>query len=202
MKKCSKCQTVYRDSATFCSRDATPLVSSAGLEPGVTIRRKHRIDAEAGRGGMGVVYRAWHLVFHEPRALKVINRQYADDPQFVSRFFVEAMVTDGIQHPNIVRVKDTDETEDGCPFAAIEFVEGRSSHKLLKDEGAIEPSRAFYFASQVCAGLTAAHARGSVHRDIKPECGQSSAVYDAAGGQSRRTHSVLKNRYRIVTGAL
>jgi formylglycine-generating enzyme required for sulfatase activity/serine/threonine protein kinase len=169
MKRCSKCQAIYPDSATFCSVDGATLVSATGLEPGVTIRRKYRIDAEIGRGGMGVVYKAWHMVFRQPRALKVISAQYASDPQFVERFLIEAMVTHEIQHPNIVRVEDTDETEDGCPFVAMEFVEGRSLRKLLADEGPVEPSRALYFASQVCAGLTAAHARGIIHRDIKPD---------------------------------
>jgi formylglycine-generating enzyme required for sulfatase activity/serine/threonine protein kinase len=169
MKKCSRCQTIYPDSAGFCSLDGAPLVAVAGLEPGTTIRRKYRIDGEIGRGGMGVVYKAWHIVFREARALKVINAQYAGEAQFVERFLVEALVTHGIQHPNIVRVEDTDETEDGCPFVAMEFVEGRSLRKLLAEEGPIEPARALYFASQVCAGLTAAHARGIIHRDIKPD---------------------------------
>jgi serine/threonine protein kinase len=123
MKKCSKCQTIYPDSTSFCSNDGIPLMALGGLEPGTTIRRKYRIDEEIGRGGMGIVYRAWHMVFREPRALKVINTQYVNDPQFVGRFLVEAMVTHGIQHPNIVRVEDTDETETGCPFVAMEFIE-------------------------------------------------------------------------------
>jgi eukaryotic-like serine/threonine-protein kinase len=169
MKKCPQCHATYRDSTVFCSADGSSLIGASELETGMIIRRKYRIDAEIGRGGMGVVYRAFHLVFKEPRALKVINAQYASDPQFRKRFLIEAMVTRAIKHPNIIRIEDTDETEDGFPFVAMEYAEGLSLRKLLAMEGSIDPERALYLASQVCAGLAAAHAGGIIHRDIKPD---------------------------------
>ena len=118
---------------------------------------------------MGTVYRAEHLGFKEDRALKVVNPEYAGNSEFVERFRAEALITRQIPHPNIVRVEDTDETEDGEPFVVMEYVPGRSLREVLEAEHALDPLRALYIASQVCAGLTAAHQRDIIHRDIKPD---------------------------------
>ncbi|MFQ5926497.1 MAG: serine/threonine-protein kinase, partial [Terriglobia bacterium] len=169
MKRCPSCQTSYPDSAAFCPRDGVELRVLGALEPGTTIRRKYRIVEEIGRGGMGVVYRAEHLLFREECAIKVINREYAGEESFVQRFLSEVLVTRQLRHPNIVRVEDADETEDGQPFAVMEYVAGESLRQTIARAGALEPARALYIAAQVCAALTAAHQRGIIHRDIKPD---------------------------------
>ncbi|MDA2913796.1 serine/threonine protein kinase [Acidobacteriia bacterium AH_259_A11_L15] len=169
MKKCPECHTSYPESASFCPRDGTQLVTIQELEPGTIIRRKYRIEEELGRGGMGVVYRATHLLFREPRALKVINRAYLGDESFVRRFLSEALVTRQLQHPNIVRVEDADETEDGQPFAVMEYVPGESLAQTIASQGPLQPPRALHIAAQVCAALAVAHQRGIIHRDIKPD---------------------------------
>ncbi len=169
MKKCPQCQMTYPDSASFCPRDASALAAADSLEPGMTIRRKYRIVSEIGRGGMGVVYRAQHLLFQEERALKVVSGAFASDPKFASRFLAEVLITRQLHHPNIVRVEDADETEDGQPFAVMEYVAGESLRHIIRREGVLEPARAFSIAAQVCAALAAAHQRGIIHRDIKPD---------------------------------
>ena len=150
MKKCPSCETTYGDNVSFCPNDGAALVASSGLAPGSLIRKKYRILSEIGRGGMGVVYHATHLGLKKERAIKVINLQYASDPGFLQRFMAEALITSQIQHPNIVRVEDTDETEDGQPFVVMEYIRGESLRRIIEREGSIQPTRAFYIAE---AGL-------------------------------------------------
>lgn len=169
MKNCPACHALYPDTFVVCPRDAEKLIASGSFQPGATVRRKYRIEEEIGRGGMGVVYRATHLLLKETRALKLINVQYAGDPRFVERFLAEALITRQMHHPNIVQIEDADETEDGQPFVVMEYVRGENLRALIGREGSVDPSRAFYIASQICAALTAAHQRGILHRDIKPD---------------------------------
>src|SRR5262245_333199 len=114
MKTCSQCgpDQTYPDKNLFCPIHGAPLIELEGLAPGIVIRRKFRIVQELGRGGMGVVYLAEHLLLRQERALKLINRQYSSDPDAVRRFQSEAIVATKINDPHVARVYDADETED------------------------------------------------------------------------------------------
>jgi serine/threonine-protein kinase len=136
---------------------------------GSVIRGKYRILSKVGQGGMGAVYKALHLAFDELRALKVMAPELLSDELFVKRFKHEAVITRRLQHPNAVRVDDIDEGEDGRPFIVMEYIEGRSLKKLIKDEGPLPVPRVCAIIKQVAAALGAAHGLGMVHRDIKPE---------------------------------
>jgi eukaryotic-like serine/threonine-protein kinase len=87
------------------------------------VRGKYRILGKVSPGGMGAVYKALHLKFEQLRALKVMSRDLAADAEFVKRFEREAVLMNRPQHPNVVRVDDIDESEDGCPFIVMEFAE-------------------------------------------------------------------------------
>ena len=119
MKGCPSCEGMYPDNLLFCPRDGTALVDKSLWSEGQVIRGKYRILSRLGQGGMATVYKAQHVVFDELRALKVMNPELASDELFVRRFKQEAALARKLQHPNAVRVDDTDEAEDGRPFIVI-----------------------------------------------------------------------------------
>ncbi len=126
-----------------------------------------RIEAVAGRGGMGVVYRATQLALSRRVALKVVAPEGVADRDFTERFGREVRMAASIDHPNIVPVYGAGE-EAGRLYLVMRYVDGTDLHKLVRRAGRIEPSRAAAIVAQVAAGLDAAHASGLVHRDVKP----------------------------------
>jgi DNA-binding beta-propeller fold protein YncE/predicted Ser/Thr protein kinase len=127
----------------------------------------HRILGVAGRGGMGVVYRALQLDLERPVALKLIAPQLAEDPGFRERFARESRVAASIDHPNVIPIYYTGE-HDGTLYIAMRYVEGSDLRTLVRAEGRLDPGRAAHIVGQVASALDAAHARGIVHRDVKP----------------------------------
>jgi DNA-binding beta-propeller fold protein YncE len=126
----------------------------------------YRVEADVGRGGMGVVYRALDLALDRPVALKILAPELAADVQFRERFLRESRLAASIDHPNVVPVYDAGEV-GGELYIAMRFVEGSDLRHLLS-AGPLEPARALTLVSQVAAALDAAHGRGLVHRDVKP----------------------------------
>lgn len=169
MKYCDVCHSTYPTDFATCPRDQAVLRSATELQPGMVIRNKYEIQERIGSGGMATVYRARHLVFNEPRAIKVVSSRLVEDENFLKRFRNEAVVTRKLQHPNAVRVEDMDTMEDGRPFIVMELVEGQSLRKIIEEQGPLAPSRALEITRQVASALGAAHAIGIVHRDIKPD---------------------------------
>ena len=127
----------------------------------------HRIEALAGRGGMGIVYRATDLALHRQVALKLIAPALAVDPVFRERFAIECRSAAAIDHPHAVPVYHAGE-ENGALFVTMRFVEGTDLGEVMRDEGRLEPERAVGLVAQVAGALDAAHGRGFVHRDVKP----------------------------------
>jgi Protein kinase domain len=127
----------------------------------------YRIEAVAGRGGMGVVYRAVQLDLGRPVALKLIAADRAADPDFRERFQRESRMAAAIDHPNVVPVHGAGE-QDGQLYLVMRYVRGTDLHALIKREGPLAPERAAAIVAQVASALDAAHAAGLVHRDVKP----------------------------------
>jgi DNA-binding NarL/FixJ family response regulator len=127
----------------------------------------HRIDSVAGRGGMGVVYRATDLTLERPVALKLIASSHARDPVFRARFERECRIAAAIDHPHVVPVLHAG-AERGRLYVTMRYVDGTDLHALLRDEGRLAPGRAVALVRQVASGLDEAHAHGLVHRDVKP----------------------------------
>jgi YVTN family beta-propeller protein len=127
----------------------------------------HRILGIAGRGGMGVVYRAIQLDLDRPVALKLIAPQLAEDPGFRDRFVRESRAAASIDHPNVIPIYYTGEN-DGALYIAMRYVEGSDLRTLVRAEQRLDPGRAASIVAQVASALDAAHARGIVHRDVKP----------------------------------
>src|SRR4029077_12626770 len=125
------------------------------LEPG-SIFAGHRIEGIAGRGGMGVVYRATHLALDHVVAMKVISAQLAGDDVFRERFRSESRIAVSIRHPNVVAIHHAGE-EDGLIFVTMDLIEGTDLRKLINKEGKLAPERAIDLVSQAAAALDAAH---------------------------------------------
>ena len=127
----------------------------------------YRVEGLIGRGGMGVVYRAYDLRLKRPVAVKFVTPQLALDEQFRERFARETELVMSLEHPNVVPIHDAGEV-GGRLYLAMRLVEGPDLGSLLRAEGALEPARAVAICAQIASALDAAHARGLVHRDVKP----------------------------------
>jgi predicted Ser/Thr protein kinase len=129
---------------------------------------KYRITEKLGAGGMGTVYRAIQISLDRPVAFKVLLPQMAQDEEFINRFTREAKILAHLDHENIVRIYDF-ETEGDMYYIAMEFIDGPNLGNLLKQHGPLKPQLWLKVARSVASALSAAHTRGIIHRDIKPD---------------------------------
>ncbi|HVF79069.1 MAG TPA: protein kinase [Solirubrobacteraceae bacterium] len=127
----------------------------------------HRIEGVAGRGGMGVVYRATELGLERIVALKVITPVLAQEEDFRKRFVAESKAAASIEHPNVIPVYHAGE-RDGVLFIVMRYIDGPDLRALVRAEGRLDPERAAHIVAQVGGALDAAHRHGLVHRDVKP----------------------------------
>ncbi len=154
-------------------RPVVPAASIAGRElptselPLGSVFAGCRVEAVISHGDMGVVYRAQELALQRPVALKLIPPERSRDERFRERFRRESRVAAAIDHPNVIPIFDAGD-EDGVLYITMRLVEGTDLRALIAAEQRIEPLRAARIVRQVGAALDAAHARGIVHRDVKP----------------------------------
>jgi streptogramin lyase len=127
----------------------------------------YRIEELIGRGGMGLVYRAYDLRLKRSVAVKFVAPSLALDERFRERFARETELVMSLEHPNVVPIYDAGDVE-GRLYLAMRLVEGPDLGSLLRAEGALEPARTVAICAQIASALDAAHARGLVHRDVKP----------------------------------
>jgi predicted Ser/Thr protein kinase len=148
------------------SAAASPLREGRFL-PGFVIAGRYRIITLLGKGGMGEVYRADDLTLGQPVALKFLPEQAAYDEAVLERFRNEVRIARRVSHPNVCRVYDVGEV-GGQTFFTMEYVDGEDLASLLRRIGRLPQDKALDIARQLCAGLAAAHAKGVLHRDMKP----------------------------------
>lgn len=128
---------------------------------------RYEIQQVLGEGGMAKVFLGTDRVLSRTVAVKVLSPQYAEDQQFVARFRREAQAAAALNHPNIVSVFDTGSTGN-VHYIVMEYVQGRTLQDLLREESRLTPERSTEIGEAVARALSAAHAKGLVHRDIKP----------------------------------
>ena len=136
---------------------------------GKVIDGRYRIDELIGEGGMGKVYLAEHIDIGKRVAIKVLHLVYGSMPDLVERFRREARAASRIGHPHIVDVTDSGTTEDGAVYFVMEYLEGIELASAIDRQGALDVTRVFRIATQICRAVAAAHAVGIIHRDLKPE---------------------------------
>jgi serine/threonine-protein kinase len=144
---------------------------------GDTLGNRYLLSGLLGTGGMAEVFLAHDQILDRDLALKVLMEHYAKDERFVGRFRKEAQSAAALNHPNVVQIYDQGRAEDGRFYIAMEYVPGGSLEDLILRRGPLGPAEAARLASQVAEALHAAHIRGIVHRDIKPQ----NVLLDEAG---------------------
>jgi tRNA A-37 threonylcarbamoyl transferase component Bud32 len=158
----------------------------ASLPPGTEIGA-YRIERLLGRGGMSTVYLAEHAGLKRRVALKVLSVDIAGDERFRERFIRESELAASLEDPNVLPIYEAGE-HDGLLFIAMRYVDGTDLKTMIREEGSLDPARTERIVDQVANALDAAHAKGLVHRDVKPG---NILVAPATG--SRAEHAYLSD---------
>jgi serine/threonine protein kinase len=164
----------------------------------------YRIEDVAGRGGMGLVYRARQRRPDRTVAIKVIAPELAANADFRARFEQESATAAEIEHPNVIPVYEVGE-DAGLLFISMRFVQGVDLGRLLTRDGRLEPVRAAKLVAQVADALDAAHARGLVHRDVKPGnvlVTESDHVYLTDFGLTKRADAKGMTQTGMIVGTV
>jgi len=136
------------------------------LAPGSTFAG-YEVESVVGAGGIGILYRARQLRLDRPVALKLVEQEVARDPVVRERLRREARMVAALDHPNVVPLYEAGE-EGGTVYVVTRWVEGTELGTLILERGPLEPARAARIVAQIAAALAMAHAKGLVHRDVKP----------------------------------
>ena len=136
---------------------------------GQTIDNRYAVESVLGEGGMGLVYRARHIVLGKPLAIKVLRPDVSRDAEIIARFKQEAQSASGIGNQHIIDISDFGTLPDGSTYFVMEFLEGNDLTHVIEQQQPIAPRRVTHVARQLCRALGAAHDAGIVHRDLKPD---------------------------------
>jgi serine/threonine-protein kinase len=143
---------------------------------GTVLSGRYKLEAKLGSGGMSTVYLANDGTLDRAVAVKVMHREMSEQPDQLERFRQEARAVAKLSHPNVVAVIDAGE-DGGHPYIVFEYVEGETLKQRIARLGALDTQEALAYAIEIARGLTVAHARNMVHRDIKPQ----NVLIDAEG---------------------
>ncbi len=145
-------------------------MAKSGKDPLIGSRiREYEILDSIGRGGMGAVYRARHIYLDKERAIKVVHRSLTESEDFVNRFIREAKVLSELNHPNVVQLHDFGMLDDNTFFMVMELIEGETVIERIQRESRLPPEAAVRIVREAALGLSSAHKKGIIHRDISPD---------------------------------
>ncbi|HEV2913492.1 MAG TPA: protein kinase [Pyrinomonadaceae bacterium] len=169
MKYCPVCNAKYEDETSFCATDGEVLENDPTSIVDSVLDGQYHVEQMLGKGGMGAVYRARHILLGDRVAIKVLPPQMRNNAEWLRRFRREGQAARRFRHPNAVTVYDLRTTADGLIYMVMEYVEGHTLDAELKARKRFTPAEAFAALEPVMSVLNAAHAQGVVHRDLKPE---------------------------------
>lgn len=169
MKFCPACTNKYDDTLSFCPTDGEVLEEDPHSFVGSVLDGQYQIETLLGRGGMGAVYRARHILLGDRVAIKMLPPEMRSNAEWLRRFQREGQAARRFRHPNAVTVYDLRTSSDGMIYLVMEYVEGTTLDAELKKRGRFSPAEALATLKPVISVLNAAHAMGVVHRDLKPE---------------------------------
>lgn len=180
MAKCPTCGKRLDDTARFCPDDGTPLADEGPRVPeqngvcgAVTlpllIGGRYRLEHVRGGGGMAVVYEAVDVTLERRVAVKLLHPDMRQDPQFDSRFQREARIASQLADPHIIVVHDFGIDPDHGPYLVMEYLQGQSLREHMQSQGPLPMPMALDLASQLLLAMIHAHAKGFIHRDLKPD---------------------------------
>ena len=164
---CPNCHQSYGYKEVHVCPIAPTTEQAALVDPliGSVLGERYKIENYVSSGGMGVVYKARHIVLDKPIAIKLLRE--AQDADAQQRFLLEAKSACHIGHEHIVDITDFGVLEDGRPYLVMEFLVGKSLETVIR-EGALPPRRVCRIGEQIARGLQAVHEKGILHRDLKP----------------------------------
>src|SRR5437870_5287061 len=169
MKYCTICKDKFDDTLSFCPKDGEVLEEDAASLVGTVLDGQYQIEALLGKGGMGAVYKARHILLGDRVAIKLLPPEMRSNTEWLRRFQREGQAARRFRHHNAVTVYDLRTSADGTIYLVMEYVEGNTLDSELKKRGKFSPAEALTVMSPVMSVLNAAHAMGVVHRDLKPE---------------------------------
>jgi len=169
MKHCTLCNEKFDDSVSFCPKDGEVLEEDSGSLVGKALDGQYQIEDLLGKGGMGAVYRARHVLLGDRVAIKVLPPEMRSNTEWLRRFQREGQAARRFRHPNAVTVYDLRTSSDGTIYLVMEYVEGNTLDVELRKRGRFSPAEAVAVLRPIMSVLNAAHAMGVVHRDLKPE---------------------------------
>src|SRR3954467_5354281 len=169
MKYCPACKAKYEDTVSFCANDGEVLEDDPTTIVDSVLDGQYHIESMLGKGGMGAVYKARHILLGDKVAIKVLPPQMRNNAEWLRRFRREGQAARRFRHPNAVTVYDLRTSSDGLTYMVMEFVEGHTLDVELKRRGRFTALDAYMVLEPVMSVLNAAHAMGVVHRDLKPE---------------------------------
>lgn len=143
-------------------------VSDLTIKAGMLFADRFRIETLVGSGGMAHVYKAYDQKANRTVAIKVLKEEYTENAEFVRRFRSEAQAVLQLSNENIVKYYDVGQYE-GTHYLVLEFVEGKTLKQLIRERGALPVDETIRIALQLCNALEHAHAKGLIHRDVKPQ---------------------------------
>ncbi len=169
MKYCTACNAKYDDSVSFCSVDGEVLEADPASIVNTVLDGQYQMEALLGKGGMGAVYRARHILLGDRVAIKVLPPEVRNNAEWLRRFRREGQAARRFRHNNAVTVYDLRTAADGTIYMVMEYVEGHTLDVAIKTRGRFSAAESFEILSPILSVLDTAHSMGVVHRDLKPE---------------------------------
>ena len=169
MKYCTVCKTKYDDSVSFCPTDGEVLEDDPSSIVGTVLDGQYKIESLLGKGGMGAVYLARHILLGDRVAIKILPPEVRNNAEWLRRFRREGQAARRFRHANAVTVYDLRTASDGTIYMVMEYVEGHTLDAELKRRGRFTAAEALEILEPIMSVLNTAHAMGVVHRDLKPE---------------------------------